>query len=419
MTAVTPIREQVDALVRAWREAATHVALIVMAVIALPVAVGVLAGSFGDFPLPARWVAVSFYGGVLVALCLPRRHFRWRAVLLLAVLYALTVEQLALTGLVGGGRIIILVLPLLALILLGTRAGWVAASVTMLLLAAFTVLAASGRLAGWQIVQENSPDPGYWVLQGLLLLFALVPLMLLFTRFLALQTQTMVAERQARRELEHESATRRHLEGELLRVGEDERRRLGAELHDGLCQHLTAALLHCTAVENQLASQNMPEAHTTGRLRSMIEESIGTAYDVAKGLCPVDLDPDALSSALQRLARHTHATMGVACEFRSAGPIAIRDPRQALHLYRIAQEAVTNAVKHARCRRLRLELLGLADATTLRIQDDGIGKDHAEHPLFGGMGVRLMAHRAEVMGGALTIEHPSTGGTLVTCRVPA
>lgn len=406
-------------MVRAWREAATHVVLIVMAVIALPAIVGVLAGRFGDFPWSARWAAVSVYGVVLLALSLPRRHYHWRAVLLLAALYALTLEQLALTGLVGSGRIIVLVLPLLALILLGTRAGWIAALVTTLLLAAFTMLAASGRLTGWQIIRENSPDPGYWVLQGLLLLFALIPLMILFTRLLALHTQTMVAERQARHDLEHESATRRHLEDELMRVGEDERRRLGVELHDGLCQQLTAALLRCSAVENQLASRAMPEAGPTGQLRSLIEESIGTAYDVAKGLCPVDLDPDALTSALQRLARQTQATTGVPCEFRSEGPIAIRDPRQALHLYRIAQEAVTNAVKHARCRQLRLELLGQADSTTLRIQDDGIGKDNAAHPLFGGMGVRLMGHRAEVMGGALTIEHPPAGGTLVNCRVPA
>ena len=406
-------------MVRAWRESATHLVLIVMAVIALPVVVGVLAGTFRDFPWSARWVAVSVYGAVLVALSLPRRHYHARAVLLLAAFYAMAVEQLTLTGLVGSGRITVLALPLLALILLGTRAGWIAASVTTIMLAAFTRLAASGRLTGSQAIQENSLDQGYWVLQGLLLLFALIPLMLLFARLLALHTRTLVAERQARNELEHESATRRHLEGELMRVGEDERRRLGEELHDGLCQHLTAALLHCTAVENQLASQAMPEAGPTGRLRSMIEESIGTAYDVAKGLCPVDLDPDALSSALQRLARQTHATTGLACEFRSEGPIAIRDPRQALHLYRIAQEAVTNAVKHARCRRLRLELLGLADSTTLRVQDDGIGSHNAAHPTFGGMGVRLMGHRAEVLGGTLTIEHPSAGGTLVTCRVPA
>ena len=163
----------------------------------------------------------------------------------------------------------------------------------------------------------------------------------------------------------------------------------------------------------------MPEAAPTGRLRSMIEDSIGTAYDVAKGLCPVDLDPDALSSALQRLARQTHKATGVACEFRSEGPVAIRDPRQAMHLYRIAQEAVTNAVKHARCRRLQVELLGQADATTLRVHDDGIGSHSTAHSNFGGMGVRLMGHRAEVLGGTLTIEHPPAGGTLVTCRVPA
>jgi hypothetical protein len=196
-------------VVRAWREAATHVVLVVIAAIGLPLTVGILTGSFREFPWPVRSVAASVYGAVLVALCLPRRHYHWRAAILLSAVYALAVEQLGLTGLVGAGRITVLVFPLLSLILLGTRAGWIAASITTITLATFTLLAANGRLTRWQVIQENSTDPGYWLLQGLLLLLALILLMILFTRFLGLQTRTLVAERQARRELESESATRR------------------------------------------------------------------------------------------------------------------------------------------------------------------------------------------------------------------
>lgn len=204
-----------------------------------------------------------------------------------------------------------------------------------------------------------------------------------------------------------------------MRVSEEERRRLGSDLHDGLCQHLTAALLHCTAVENQLAAANMPEAGPAGRLRSMIEESIGMAYDVSKGLCPLDLNPEALVSALERLARQTRETTGLACESRSEGAVAIRDPQMALHLFRIAQEAITNAVKHSRGRLIQVELLSTADFLTLRIQDDGVGQPTETDTEVGGMGVRLMAHRAEAIGGTLTIDHPIGGGTVVSCRVPA
>lgn len=116
----------------------------------------------------------------------------------------------------GDGRIALLVLPLLALILLGAREGWFAASITAMMLAAFTLLAWNGILARGEFIHENNVHAGFWLLQGLLL-GALIPLMVLFTRFLALQMRTMVAERPARRELENESATRRHLEGEIMR----------------------------------------------------------------------------------------------------------------------------------------------------------------------------------------------------------
>lgn len=417
-TDVAPIREQGGTAERAWRATATTAVLVVGAATILPVvAYGFMERSF-PFPWPARWVLASVYGPLLVALLIPRRHYRWRATILLSGLYVLAAEQLVLTGLVGHGRILLLLLPPLAVVLLGLPEGWVAVAVTTLMLAAFTVLAGNTNLLRWRIVHENSVNPGFWLLQGLMLLAALIPLMVLLTRFVALQMRTATAERQARRKLEHETAMRRDLEKEILRVAEDERRRLGAELHDGVCQHLTAVQLHCAALENRLAAQNLPEAGATGHVRSMVEASIGMAYDVAKGLCPVDLDPDSLISALQRLARRAQNAAGVACEFRSDGPVAVSDPQNAQHLYRIAQEAVGNAVKHARCRRIQVELLGLADSLTLRIRDDGIGNRSAGETTVGGMGVRLMAHRADIMGGTLTIEHPTGGGTVVTCRVP-
>lgn len=419
MADIPSIRDEVDAEARAWRADVTHTVLIVLVLVALPIFVCALLGTFFVLPWPQRWIGASAYGALVAALLIPRRYYRWRARIFLSTLYVLAIVQLATHGLAGDGRIALLALPLLALILLGTKAGWVATSITGVMLGAFTLLARKGMLAGWQDPRENDIPPGYRLLQALLLLGALIPLMVLFTRFLARQTQTAAAERRGRRKLQKESVRRRRLEDEITRIGEEERRRLGSELHDGLCQHLTAALLHCTAVENQLAEKNMPEAGSAARLRSLIEASIGMAYDVSKGLCPVDLDPEALNSALDRLARQTHGSAGPRCEFRNEGEVAIRDPQKALHLFRIAQEAVTNAVKHAQCQKIQIELLSAADSLTLRVQDDGVGWRGSTDGDVGGMGVPLMAHRADVIGGTLTIDNPAGGGTIVTCRVPA
>lgn len=411
------IHDEVDAAVQAWRADATNVVLIVMALAGLPLLLLSVWADWWALPAPVIWIALPVYGMVLGAICVPRRYHRQRAVTLLLSLYVLAAAQLGFNGLAGGGRTALLVLPLLALILLGSKHGWIAASLTGLLLMTFTILVWTGEFA-FRDTRANNLQPGYWLLQALLLLGALIPLMVLFTRFLASQMGTMLAERQARRDLESEVAARFRLEGEILRISEEERRRLGSDLHDGLCQHLTAALLHCAAVENQLAAAHQQQAGSAGRLRSMIEESIGMAYDVSKGLCPLDLSPEALVSALERLARQTRETTGLDCRLRVEGEAAILDPEKALHLFRIAQEAVTNAVRHARCSGIRIELLGTGGLLTLRVCDDGAGLRDEARAEVGGMGLRLMAHRASVIGGTFTVDRPAAGGTTVACSVP-
>lgn len=412
------ITDEVDGAVRDWRTAAVNVITAVIAIGGLPLAVTVVMEQYLALTRPAIWITVLVYLAALVAAVARRWSSLRRMTILITAVYALAAMQLLLNGLVGDGRIVLLLLPLLALILLGTRAGWIAAGVTTFLLSLFTFLAARGALTNWRLIRDNSVDPRFWLLQSLLLLSALIPLMILLTDLLALQMKTMRAEREARRRLEEESAMRQRLEYEIMRVGEEERCRLGSELHDGLCQHLTAALLHCTAVENQLKSQQSPTAGPVNRIRAMIEESIGMAYDVAKGLCPVDMNSESLASALQALARRTRETAGIRCDCRSEGA-SPRQPRDLVHLYRIAQEAVANAVKHGHCRQVDIELVESPEAIVLRVRDDGIGAASPDTPKqTGGLGTRIMTYRAGVVGGTLTVEHPPEGGTRVTCRVP-
>ena len=408
-----------DAAQSAWREKATQAVLMVVAIAGLPLLVLGVSEIFVALPLGARLVALAVYAAVLAMLFMRRAPYRLRATGLVSALYVLTAAQLIVSGLIGHGRLGLVLLPVLAMVLLGLRAGWIAFAVSALMMATAAALAGTGVFPYWQTVQASDITIRFWTFQGINLLVPLLTIMILLTQFLRLQTQTMAAERQTRRKLEDEVATRRQCEAVITRVGEEERRKLGSELHDGLCQQLTAALLNCTALERQLVLRDAPESALAGRLRAILEGAIGTSYTVSKGLCPVDLSPEGLVSALERLARQTRDTSGVSCDVRSEGPVTVRNPQTALHLFRIAQEAVANAVKHACCRVVRIDLHAGDDAIVLRVQDDGIGQESAVNAPIGGMGIRLMAHRAETLGGTLTIEPPAAGGTLVTCRIPA
>lgn len=410
---------EADPDVWAWRAGAMNLVLVVIAAAGLPLTVSGLLGKPFLFPRDQIWIGVAAYAAVIVAILVPRRRHVWRATILFCSLYVLSIERMATNGLAGDGRIALFAIPLLAVLLLGTRAGWIAAFVSVAVMAGFAMLARAGLSGLGENVGGHRISPGYWLFQTLQFLAALLPLMVLFVRFLNMQARTMSAERLARLELEEESARRRRLESEIIRVSEEERRRVGSELHDGLCQHLTAALLHCSAVENRLAGGNMPEAAAAGRLRTMLEDSIGMAYDASKGLCPLDLNPESLAFALERLARQTQQAAGIACEFLDRAGGAACDPQQALHLFRIAQEAVKNAVRHARCRNIRIGLADGSGALTLMVEDDGVGRRPEAGPQSGGMGTQLMAFRAEAIGGTLTIEDRASGGTVVTCRVPA
>jgi signal transduction histidine kinase len=227
----------------------------------------------------------------------------------------------------------------------------------------------------------------------------------------------MIAERVARRQLEVETADRHRLEEELSRLGEDERRRLGAELHDGLCQHLTAALLNCLTLENQRRVAGADDTHAVTKIRVALQDSIGLAYDIAQGLCPVTIDPDGLLPALERLCREARDQHGIACDLRADRNLTIQNPEHALHLYRIAREAVTNSIKHARCSRVAITLAQSAGGFTLEIADDGQAAVPGATPVAG-LGLSIMKYRAKLIGGTLQVAADATGGMRVTCRLP-
>lgn len=417
MNAEMTITREVDALLDAWRQRSLTVLLRAFCVVALFPLLALLVGRGIVVSWPLRAVCVLLYLVQLAGALFPRLGLRRRAVALIGCAAVISIIQLLVGHLSGNGRILLLLLPFLALSLLGARAGWVAAAASAILFAAVP-LALQSKWVAAHIPGGTMNDPlPYWGLQWLLWVNIVTVMMTLLSRFERLQRRTMIAERMALRQLEEETADRLRLEEEIARIGEEERRHLGAELHDGLCQHLTAALLKCSAMENQRPPEGAADAAGLTQLRVTLEEAIGMAYDVAKGLCPVDMDTDALLPALERLCRDVRARHAIACRVQSDRAVDIRNPEQTLHLYRIAREAVVNAIKHARCTHIVITLEHVGSDLEMTITDDGRQTIPGVVP-EPGLGLRIMRYRAGLLGGSLQIKRAEEGGLRVICRVP-
>jgi PAS domain S-box-containing protein len=208
---------------------------------------------------------------------------------------------------------------------------------------------------------------------------------------------------------------RKRLEAEILDVSHRERRRIGQDIHDGLCQHLAGTAFAMKALEQTLATADSPLTADAREITRLVSEAITEARHIARGLSPVELEPQGLMTALEQLAANVSSMFGVNCTFSCQQAVRLRDNEVAVHLYRIAQEAVTNAVKHGRPKRIWVALTSVNGRVNLTVEDDGVGI--AENPETNGMGLQIMAYRARMMGGLLDIQGQEGGGTIVTCSV--
>ncbi len=216
--------------------------------------------------------------------------------------------------------------------------------------------------------------------------------------------------------LTDEMAERARLEREILNVGERERRRIGRDLHDSLGQLLTGTALAGQVLEEKLESKAVPEAGDAGRIVSLVEQAIELTRSLSRGLDPVEIEGGGLTQGLRELASKTTELFPTQCDYVSAEPVSVRDGATATHLYRIAQEAITNAIKHGRAGHIVVRLEGESERIRLTVQDDGIG--FAPGRVRGeGMGLRIMAHRAAVMGGTFEIHAESGSGTTIVCEM--
>lgn len=409
------ITAEVDDLLNEWRAKAITIVFFVSSIAAIPSLIAVFSERIFHLSWPYRLACLLLLAALVTATLMRQWPLRRRVGIILATIGIFAALQLTVTQLSGSGRLSLMSLPLIALIFLGPRWGWWTMGGSLILFFVWAFLAQTDVLSRLGSVDGVGTSTTIWFLQGLRLAGEMTMLMLLLTQLMDLQRRTMIAERSALRNLELATAERQSLEAEIARVSETERRHLGSELHDGLCQNLTAALLHCTALENRLKDQESPHAPGVGRIREIIEESIDLARDVARGLSHLDLDAEGLPAALDELCQLQSKRHGLSYQLRLGEKVVIANGDVALHLFRIAGEALSNAAKHAGGTRLEIELYRDEKDLVLLVKDDGKGMGSEVKK---GMGLPIMKHRAKLMGGALTLTSFPGQGTMVTCRVP-
>jgi signal transduction histidine kinase len=210
---------------------------------------------------------------------------------------------------------------------------------------------------------------------------------------------------------------RKGLEEAILEISAREQRRIAQDLHDGLGQHLTGIAFMIKVLEQKLSDKAMPEAVEAAQIVKMVNQAIDNTRQLARGLHPVAAEPLGLMSALKKWASEVEGLFHISCSFRSEKPLPIHDVNLATHLYRIAQEAVNNAIRHGKSGKIVVALSGKNGAGILTIQDDGEGfpKDPAGQP---GVGLSIMNYRADMIGGSLKVQPNEERGITVTCVFP-
>jgi PAS domain S-box-containing protein len=209
----------------------------------------------------------------------------------------------------------------------------------------------------------------------------------------------------------------RRLQKAILEIADEEERRVGQDLHDGLGQHLTGIAFMSKVLEQKLADQSLPESADARKILTLVNEAITKTRELARGLLPVVSDHHGLMSALKQIASDVEDLFGITCRFECDEPVVVSDPSAATQLCRVAREAVNNAIKHGRAREVVISLSASGESGTLIVQDDGVGFPK-RRTIEAGMGLHIMRYRASIIGGSLQVEPGGNGNTAITCTFP-
>lgn len=210
---------------------------------------------------------------------------------------------------------------------------------------------------------------------------------------------------------------RRRLQAEVLRSGEAEQQRIGRDLHDDLCQQLAGIEFLAQTLTRRLTDARRPEAKAAEEIANLIRSATEHTRDLSHGMSPVGLDADGLMSALEELAVRSHRHFQVEVVFRCPAPVFVEDPEVATHLYRIAQEAVSNSIRHGRADRIEIGLAAVSNQVRLAVRDHGKGLPARPDRRHRGRGLTIMRYRAALIGGSLVIGNEPDGGVTVGCSV--
>ncbi|MEP6670088.1 MAG: sensor histidine kinase [Chthoniobacter sp.] len=218
--------------------------------------------------------------------------------------------------------------------------------------------------------------------------------------------------RQRMRVLEHSQ----ELEREIIRAGEREQMRIGQDLHDGVCQ--TLAALDCAAqcLKLDLENAGSPQAKLAADIQKGLSAATLEARNLARGIYPVSIKGDGLGLALRELVMTTKTLTHAPIGFESDDDIAVRDSEVAMHLYRITQEALSNAMRHANATRVDVRVTRENQLLKISVADDGCGSAIPARP--DGIGWRTMRYRAKLIGAEIKMETEAAGGTTVRCSIP-
>jgi signal transduction histidine kinase len=209
-------------------------------------------------------------------------------------------------------------------------------------------------------------------------------------------------------------SARKLMERQVAEISDREQRRIGQDLHDTLCQQLVSIAFAGELLREKLERYKLPEAAQAEHIIEMVNDGISQARHLARGLYPVRLEIEGLASGLEELAETTQARNSVSCQFSCEEQILIHDTVAGNNLYRIAQEAINNALKHGHCKCISIGLGAVDEEVILTVKDDGVGfPEGIEYRT--GMGLHIMNYRAKLIGASLDIRRGAGGGTIVIC----